>query len=353
MIVGTAAVLAVAAVIALAIGTMLRRSAGAVAAVIVVIVLPYLLTVTTPLLPAGPTDWLARVTPAAAFAVQQTLIAYPQVSNVYAPSAGYYPLAPWAGFAVLCAWAAVALALAVYAEPEGRMNVPCLRVREVGARWDAAGTRTFATALRAEWTKLRTLAGTWWLLLAVIALTAAVGAAPRVRGDLPGRGLRAGPGQGRPVRHRPQPGGRGHPGGARDQRRVQHRHDPHHADRDAAPAERARRQGGRADRADAGGGHGRGARVGAGRAADPARPRVHPAARLPAAVAGQRPGPARGGRLGPLPGADRPARARRRHRRPRLGGVDRAGARPALPVPGHRQRPRARTGHATCSRSAR
>jgi ABC-type transport system involved in multi-copper enzyme maturation permease subunit len=114
VIVGTAAVLAVAAVIALAIGTILRRSAGAVAAVIVVIVLPYLLTVTTPLLPAGPTEWLARVTPAAAFAVQQTLIAYPQVSNLYTPSAGYYPVPPWAGFAVLCAWAAVALALAVW-----------------------------------------------------------------------------------------------------------------------------------------------------------------------------------------------------------------------------------------------
>jgi ABC-2 type transport system permease protein len=33
------------------------------------------------------------------------------------------------------------------------------------------------SALRAEWTKLRTLSGTWWLLLAVIALTAAVGGA--------------------------------------------------------------------------------------------------------------------------------------------------------------------------------
>jgi ABC-type transport system involved in multi-copper enzyme maturation permease subunit len=114
VIVGTAAVLAVAAVIALAIGAMLRRSAGAVAAVIVVIVLPYLLTVTTPILPAGPTDWLARVTPTAAFAVQQTLIQYSQVSNVYTPSAGYWPLSPWAGFAVLCAWAVVALGLAAY-----------------------------------------------------------------------------------------------------------------------------------------------------------------------------------------------------------------------------------------------
>jgi hypothetical protein len=114
VIVGTAAVLAVAAVIALAIGAVLRRSAGAVAAVIVLIVLPYLLTVAIPILPAGPADWLARVTPAAAFAVQGTLVQYPQVSNVYTPSAGYYPLAPWAGFAVLCAWAAVALAVAAY-----------------------------------------------------------------------------------------------------------------------------------------------------------------------------------------------------------------------------------------------
>jgi len=33
------------------------------------------------------------------------------------------------------------------------------------------------SALHAEWTKVRTLAGTWWLLLTVIALTAAVGSA--------------------------------------------------------------------------------------------------------------------------------------------------------------------------------
>jgi ABC-type transport system involved in multi-copper enzyme maturation permease subunit len=114
VIVGTAAVLAVAAVIALAIATVLRRSAAAVASVIVVIVLPYLLTVAVPILPLGPADWLARVSPAAGFAVQQTLIQYPQVSNVYAPSAGYWPLAPWGGLAVLCAWAAVALAVATY-----------------------------------------------------------------------------------------------------------------------------------------------------------------------------------------------------------------------------------------------
>ena len=53
MSVGTAAVLAVAAVLALAVGTVLRRSATAVAAVIVVIFVPYLLALFPPVL-AGP-----------------------------------------------------------------------------------------------------------------------------------------------------------------------------------------------------------------------------------------------------------------------------------------------------------
>ena len=115
VIVGTAAVLAVASVIAVAAGTIARRSASAVAAVIVVIVLPYLLTVAVPILPVGAADWVARISPAAAFAVQQTVTQYPQVDNVYAPSAGYFPLPPWAGFAVLCGWAALALILAAWA----------------------------------------------------------------------------------------------------------------------------------------------------------------------------------------------------------------------------------------------
>jgi ABC-type transport system involved in multi-copper enzyme maturation permease subunit len=102
----------VTAVLALALGAVLRRSAAAVAAVISVIVLPYLLALTV--LPAGAADWLLRITPAAAFAVQQTQPQYPQVSNVYTPAFGYYPLAPWAGLAVLCAWAALALGLAFF-----------------------------------------------------------------------------------------------------------------------------------------------------------------------------------------------------------------------------------------------
>jgi ABC-type transport system involved in multi-copper enzyme maturation permease subunit len=111
VIVGTAAVLAVAAALAVAIGTVLRRSAAAVTAVIVVIVLPYILGIAA-VLPVGAEDWLLRISPAAAFAVQQSLPAYPQVTAGYTPTAGYFPLAPWAGFAVLCVWAALALALA-------------------------------------------------------------------------------------------------------------------------------------------------------------------------------------------------------------------------------------------------
>jgi ABC-type transport system involved in multi-copper enzyme maturation permease subunit len=113
IIAGTAALLAVAAVLALAVGTVLRRSAGAVAAVIVLVVLPYILA-TAGVLPAGPSQWLLRITPAAAFAVQQSLPAYPQVSHLYTPILGFYPLAPWAGFAVLCAWTALAMGAAAY-----------------------------------------------------------------------------------------------------------------------------------------------------------------------------------------------------------------------------------------------
>ena len=111
-ITGTAVMLAVAAVLALALGTVLRRSAAAVTIVIVAIVLPYILSVAS-VLPLGVSDWLLRLTPAAAFAVQQAAPQYPQVTALYSPGSGYFPLAPWAGLAVLCGYAAVALGLAV------------------------------------------------------------------------------------------------------------------------------------------------------------------------------------------------------------------------------------------------
>ncbi len=112
MVVGTAALIAVAAVLALALGTVLRRSAAAVTLVIVAIVLPYILGVAS-VLPIGASDWLLRITPAAAFAVQQAVPQYSQLTAIYSPNAGFFPLAPWVGFAVLCAYAALALGLAV------------------------------------------------------------------------------------------------------------------------------------------------------------------------------------------------------------------------------------------------
>ena len=112
VVVGTGLLIAVAAVLALALGTVLRRSAAAVTIVIVAIVLPYLLGVAS-VLPVSASDWLLRITPAAAFAIQQAMPQYPQVTALYSPSSGYFPLAPWAGLAVLCAYAALALGLAV------------------------------------------------------------------------------------------------------------------------------------------------------------------------------------------------------------------------------------------------
>lgn len=109
---GTAALLGVTAILALALGLLLRRSVLTVTTVVVALLLPYML-VYTAVLPAGAAEWLLRVTPAAAFAIQQSLPTYHQVSAaVFIPFNGYYPLAPWAGFAVLCGWAALALGLA-------------------------------------------------------------------------------------------------------------------------------------------------------------------------------------------------------------------------------------------------
>jgi ABC-type transport system involved in multi-copper enzyme maturation permease subunit len=109
---GTAALLALAAVLALAVGALIRRAAIAVTAVIAAIVLPYFFASPLGLLPPAVADWLLRITPAAAFAIQQAYPRYPQVLAAYTPQNGYYPLAPWLGLAVLAVWTAVALALA-------------------------------------------------------------------------------------------------------------------------------------------------------------------------------------------------------------------------------------------------
>lgn len=114
VVAGTGALLAVIAVLALAVGAVFRRSAEAVTVLIGLVIVPYVLAVASPL-PNGVSDWLLRLTPAAGFAIQQSLPWYPQLDPSYDTLFyGYYPLAPWAGFAVLCAYAAAAMGLALF-----------------------------------------------------------------------------------------------------------------------------------------------------------------------------------------------------------------------------------------------
>jgi ABC-type transport system involved in multi-copper enzyme maturation permease subunit len=109
MVVGTAALLAVTALLALAAGTILRRSAGAITAVVGLVIFPLVLAV---ILPTAPAEWLLRYTPAAAFSLQTSTLRYPQVNTGCIPYHGCYPLAPWTGFAVMSLWAVLGLGVA-------------------------------------------------------------------------------------------------------------------------------------------------------------------------------------------------------------------------------------------------
>jgi hypothetical protein len=111
-VVGTAAVLAVVAVLGLGAGAILRRSAGPIAGLILLLVLPQLVAGALPLAAAR---WLLRVTPAAGFAIQQTVPRWSGgPAGLCLPESGCFPEGPWVGFGVLCSWAAVTLAVAAW-----------------------------------------------------------------------------------------------------------------------------------------------------------------------------------------------------------------------------------------------
>jgi ABC-type transport system involved in multi-copper enzyme maturation permease subunit len=120
VIAGTGAIAALTAVGVLGLGTILRSSAAAVTAGIVVFVLPTFLGPGI----LGPASsgssggsamaWLYQFTPAAGLSVLGVLPRSSVVDFPFTLANGYYPLSALAGLAVLAAYSAVALALAAY-----------------------------------------------------------------------------------------------------------------------------------------------------------------------------------------------------------------------------------------------
>jgi hypothetical protein len=110
-VVGTAVVLALIAVLALALGALTRGTAAAITTVVVVFVLPLVLVGALPL---GLSQAIQRFTPVAGFAIQSTTPRYEQVTSLCLPENGCYPQGPWTGLATLAAYTAAVLALAVW-----------------------------------------------------------------------------------------------------------------------------------------------------------------------------------------------------------------------------------------------
>lgn len=98
-VVGTGLLLAVIAVFSLAVGAVLRRSAGAITLILALVILPQLIV---PNLALSAQRWVNRLTPMAGLAIQQTRHRFDTA------------IAPWAGFGVLCGYAAAALAVAFW-----------------------------------------------------------------------------------------------------------------------------------------------------------------------------------------------------------------------------------------------
>ncbi len=155
LVAGIAALLAVTAVLALAAGTILRHAAGAITAVIALTVVIYFFSVPLAVLPAGRRGLAAAGHPG-------RRVRHPAVR----------PGLP-AGEQRLHAAARLLPARAV-----GRVRraVPVGRGRPVPGRRPAAAEGRMRAALHAEWTKLRTLPGTGWLLLGVVAATVIISA---------------------------------------------------------------------------------------------------------------------------------------------------------------------------------
>jgi hypothetical protein len=98
-VIGTAALLALLAVFALAVGILLRRASLAIPVMIALILVPQL---AGGMLSLEADLWLHRLTPAAGLAIQQTIVRFDTAIN------------PWGGLAVLTAYTMGSLALALW-----------------------------------------------------------------------------------------------------------------------------------------------------------------------------------------------------------------------------------------------
>jgi hypothetical protein len=96
----TGAFVALVALLGLGVGAIMRRSAGAITTVLVLVILPTFVAIA---LPSVAAEWLMRLTPAGGFAVQR---AKPTTDWLAEPWA---MIGPWAGLAVVAAYAVAAL----------------------------------------------------------------------------------------------------------------------------------------------------------------------------------------------------------------------------------------------------
>ena len=106
VIVGYAALTAAAAVLALGLAALVGRAVVAIGLAVALVIVPYLLAI------AGLAPWLLAITPAAGFAITQSVPTFAHVDVVLSLLGGYYPLPPWGGLAVTCGYAALALGAA-------------------------------------------------------------------------------------------------------------------------------------------------------------------------------------------------------------------------------------------------
>ncbi|MEV0164342.1 hypothetical protein [Nonomuraea fuscirosea] len=109
VIVGYAALAAISALLALGLAALVRSRILAAGLAVALIVVPYLLA------SAGLAPWLLAITPAAGFAITQSVPAFAHVDVGPSLLEGHYPLAPWAGLTVACGYVVVVLGAAIIA----------------------------------------------------------------------------------------------------------------------------------------------------------------------------------------------------------------------------------------------